>query len=563
MDRRTWLKTLTATGIGSLVFQKALAAQAQGENEISVDMIRQAQWVSGVELSDEEIEDLQKNIQREQQGWESLRKVQLTAEEAPMVHFRALADFPELKREKWNTPAPTAKKPDDETELAFSSVQTLSHLLTSGQVTSVQLTQLYLKRLRTYDPLLKCVVNLTEELAMQQAEQADQEIAAGKIRGPLHGIPWGAKDLIAVPGYPTTWGAPQFEDQQLEYSATVYQKLKDAGAVLVAKLSMGALAMGDKWFGGMTRNPWDPNQGSSGSSAGSASAVAAGLVGFAIGTETLGSILSPSRVCGTVGLRPTFGAVSRYGCMPLSWTMDKLGPITRDAHDARLILGAIQGPDLKDPTVVDRNYDDSAYLPIEKLRVGYTKGRRELEDRTDLKLLKSLGCELVEISLPDEFPAYPVTSVLEVEGASVFESWLNAGDTEGWNQWPDIFRTAQFVSAIDYLRAQRLRGRLVNQMEAVFEQVDVLVNANDLIITNLTGHPSLSIPLEFVERNGKSLPRPCVLTGRYFDEPTLCVLGDAMHELAETKTTRPAMELEAEDNEAPPEESAAQKADKQ
>lgn len=553
MDRRAWLKTITATGFGSLVFQRALAAQAQDANKITKEMIRNAQWVSGVELSDEEVEELEQSLERKQEAWEQLCELKIDPAEYPLVHFRPMIEFPkvdvredsklleQVPGEDFHKTRPT----DDET-LAFCSVYNLSHLLKTRQVTSVELTQLYLNRLKTFDPLLKCVVNLTEDLAMKQARQADAEISSGNLRGLLHGIPWGAKDLMAVPGYPTTWGAPQFKDQQFDEAATVYQKLTAAGAVLVAKLSLGALAMGDQWFGGKTRNPWNAERGSSGSSAGSASAVAAGLVGFAIGTETLGSILSPSRECGTVGLRPTFGAVSRHGCMPLSWTMDKIGPITRSVPDARAVLEVIKGFDGKDPTVVDRQYSTFSRTPLDKLRVGYVASRRRNSDqpRKDLQVLEELGVRLVEVELPSQREAYPLTTVLEVEGASVFESWLNQKDTEGWNSWPRIFRSAQFVTAVDYLRAQRLRGRLVKQMEAVFDQVDILVNANDLVATNLTGHPSLSLPFEFSEREGSSLPRPCVLTGRYFDEGTLCELGMLMHEKAETLSRRPPLQTQ-------------------
>lgn len=540
MNRRSWLKAITATGIGSLVFQRALAAQAQGAEELTADMIRQAQWITGSELTQEEVEELQDSLQRKREAWSAVRDLEIDPSVAPVVHFRPLTQYYDRPPQRLNFSLPDRKRPDSDQELAFLSVLELAALLRTRQVTSLELTQLYLQRLKQYDSMLHCVVTLTQDLAIKQARQADKEISEGRFRSLLHGIPWGAKDLMTVPGYPTTWGAPQFENQQLTDPATVYQRLEESGAVLVAKLSLGALAMGDRWFRGQTRNPWDVSRGSSGSSAGSASATAAGLVAFAIGTETLGSILSPSRVCGTVGLRPTFGAVSRHGCMPLSWTMDKVGPITRHVTDAQAILEIIQGPDGKDPTLVQRPLNLNASVPLERLRVGYTPARRrEASERQDLQMLKDLGCQLVEVDLPEEIPAYPLTMVLEVEGASVFESWMKKRDVEGWNAWPRIFRTAQFVPAVDYLRAQRLRARLVEQMEALFDQVDVLCNANDLVITNLTGHPSLSFPFAFREREERELPQPCVLTGRYFDEGTLCLLGSAMHARAGTLARRP------------------------
>jgi Asp-tRNA(Asn)/Glu-tRNA(Gln) amidotransferase A subunit family amidase len=394
------------------------------------------------------------------------------------------------------------------------------------------------------------VVNLTEDLALQQAAAADREMARGSFRGPLHGIPWGAKDLISVPGYPTTWGVPLFAERELNESATVYQKLTEAGAVLVAKLSLGALAMGDRWHGGLTRNPWNPEQGSSGSSAGSASAVAAGLVGFAIGSETLGSILSPCRVCGTTGLRPTFGIVSRAGCMPLSWTMDKLGPMTRTAEDAALVLQAIVGADDGDLASVPTRFQYPFHFEPQRLRVGFVRNRRregqegDPSERRDLQPFEALGCQLIEVELPDSIPARTLTTILEVEGASVFESWLNQGQIEGWNAWPGIFRSAQFITAVDYLRAQRLRGVLIQQMEALFDQVDVLVNANDLVITNLTGHPSLSFTDRLAERGERMMPQPCVLTGRWHEDGLLATLAWHIQRAAGTWQQRPPLEAD-------------------
>ena len=328
-------------------------------------------------------------------------------------------------------------RPGSAEELAFLPVTELSSLIRSRQISSMELTKLYLDRLKRFDPLLKCVVTFTEDLALKQAAQADQEIAAGKYRGPLHGIPWGAKDLIAYPGYPTTWGATPFKDRVIDVKATVAARLEEAGAVLVAKLSLGALAMGDQWFGGRTRSPWDPRTGSSGSSAGSASAVAAGLVGFAIGSETLGSIVSPCRACGASGLRPTFGRVSRHGCMTLSWSMDKLGPIARSIEDCALIFDAIHGADGLDWAAVDQPFEWPPKVAFDRIKVGYIEERdRPADDREELKVLRKMGFELVPITLPEELPVRAITLMLGTEAAAVFDEITRKHITEGLNTWP-------------------------------------------------------------------------------------------------------------------------------
>ncbi len=535
MRRRQWLKVIVSAGVGGSVFQRALAGQAEGLDEITAEMIQQAQWVAGVKLSPEEQAQLAQSLNRKQGAWQAMREMPLDAFRVPVTPFRlpdhaSKSQANSLSSLRWLA-ADRPMRPDSNDELAFCSISELAALLRARLVTSVELTRIYLDRLKKYDPLLHCVVHLTEELAMQQAAAADRDISRGIFRGPLQGIPWGAKDLISVPGYPTTWGVPMFAQRVLDNTATVYQKLTEAGAVLVAKLSLGALAMGDQWHGGLTRNPWNPEVGSSGSSAGSASAVAAGLVGFAIGSETLGSILSPCRVCGSTGLRPTFGRVSRAGCMPLSWTMDKLGPLARTAEDTALVLHAISGWDVGDTATVPTSFQYPTSFDASRLRIGFVRSRRDSEqdtdpaDRPDLQPFAELGCQLIEINLPDSIPARTLTTVLEVEGASVFEQWLNRGETEGWNAWPGIFRGAQMITAVDYLRAQRLRGELMEQMEALFHQVDVLVNANDLVITNLTGHPSLSFVDRFVERDGRQYPMSCVLTGRWYDDGLLATLA--------------------------------------
>ena len=347
--RRHLLQVLAALGIGSTVFQRALAAEADKPVAITPEMIQQAEWIAGLKLSEADRKAIIGELTRAQRQFEAMRGVKLANAVPPALAFNPAPWLPPCPEGRHGTVEPTTqaapKKPDAADDLAFLPVTSLAALVRNRQVSSAELTKLYLERLKKYDPKLHCVVTLTDELALKQAEQADREIAAGRYRGPLHGIPWGAKDLIAYPGYKTTWGAAPFKEQTLDVKATVARRLEAAGAVLVAKLTLGALAMGDLWFGGMTRNPWDPKQGSSGSSAGSASASVAGLVGFALGSETLGSIVSPCRVCGASGLRPTFGRVSRHGCMTLAWSMDKIGPIARSVEDCALVFGAIHGFD--------------------------------------------------------------------------------------------------------------------------------------------------------------------------------------------------------------------------
>jgi Asp-tRNA(Asn)/Glu-tRNA(Gln) amidotransferase A subunit family amidase len=401
------------------------------------------------------------------------------------------------------------------------------------------LTKIYLERLRKHDSTLHCVVTLTEELALKQAKRADEEIVAGRYRGSLHGVPWGAKDLIAVSGYRTTWGAAPFKDQTLGCTATVARRLEEAGAVLVAKLSLGALAMGDQWFGGRTRNPWNPAQGSSGSSAGSSAAVAAGLVGFALGSETRGSIVSPCRVCGTTGLRPTFGRVSRFGCMTLTWSMDKIGPIARSVEDCALVLGAIHGADGLDACAVDRPFSWPTRRDLRTLRVGYIDQKPAKADRPELKVLQELGVQLVPIKLPDKFPLEPLSLILDVEAAAVFDDLLRCGNTDGLNNWPGIFRRAEFIPAVEYLRANRLRTLFMRAMDDLFQKIDLYVGGNDSLLTNLTGHPCVVLPSGFRKAGEKETPTAITFTGRLYGESELLGVAHAYQEATGVHLRRP------------------------
>src|SRR4030095_8453257 len=395
------------------------------------------------------------------------------------------------------------------------------------------LTKMYLVRLKKYGPKLLCVVTLTEELALKQAEEADREIKSGKYRGPLHGIPCGVKDLFATKGIKTTWGAEPFREQMIDYDSTVVERLRDAGAVLVAKLSMGALAQGGRWFKGVTRNPWQPdeaNQGSSGSSAGPASATSAGLVGFSIGTETLGSIVSPSSRCGTVGLRPTYGRVSRYGAMALSWTMDKIGPICRGVEDLAAVLAAIYGPDHRDITVGDVPFNWIPETPLSKMRIGYLKAEFEAGTnenqkamyKTALDVLRSAGANLEHIELP-QFSAGSLNTILSAEAAAAFDDITRDGRVNQLSgqapfDWPNSFRTARFIPAVEYIRAQRARTLLMREMDKLMSKWDCFVSPTSrtasLLVTNLTGHPQVCVPCGFID----GLPLSMLFTGGLYDE---------------------------------------------
>lgn len=543
LTRRKLLQTLGGLGIGSAVFQRALAAQVEKGALVTPEMIQQAEWIAGLQLSEADRKALTGSLTQLLRDFATLRKVKLDPSVPPAVQFHPVGWHATVAGQARGTvtltesAAPT--RPDSPAGLAFLPVSEVAPLLRTRQVSSVELTRLALQRLKQYNPALLCVVTLTEEVALQQAEQADREIAAGHYRGPLHGVPWGAKDLIAYPSYPTTWGATPFKNQRFDTKATVARRLEEAGAVLVAKLTLGALAQGDRWFGGMTRNPWNGQEGSSGSSAGSASAVAAGLVGFALGSETLGSIVSPCTRCGVTGLRPTFGRVSRQGCMALSWSMDKIGPIGRSVEDCALVFGAIHGADGLDPTAVDRPFHWPLRRDLRSLRVGYVENRTPVKNRQELAVLRELGVQLVPIKLPDQLPVNALRFILSAEAAAAFDELTRQGITEGLNSWPRTFRMGQFIPAVEYLRANRVRTLLMREMEEMFRQVDLYVGGNDLVITNLTGHPTLVLPNGFVKRDGAEVPTALTFTGRLFGETELLAVGHAYQQATGFHLKRP------------------------
>jgi Asp-tRNA(Asn)/Glu-tRNA(Gln) amidotransferase A subunit family amidase len=545
VSRRELLATLAGLGIGTTTFHRAVAAtvaaQPKGE-AITVEMVKNAEWIAGITLTDEERKGIAARLTLTYQNVETVRKTEIGYDVPPAVYFTPTPGEPASKEGR-GVVAPTklqvpVAKPEADADLAFLPLTQLAELVRTRKVSSTELAKLSLARLKKYNPALLCAVSLTEELALKQAEEADKEIAAGKYRGPLHGIPWVAKDLIAYPGYKTTWGAGHFKEQTLDTKATVAARLESAGAVLVAKSTLGALALGDRWFGGMTRNPWNVKAGSSGSSAGTASSVAAGLVTFGLGSETLGSIVSPSSVCGVTGLRPTFGRVSRYGCMALCWSLDKIGPMARNVEDCALVFGAIHGSDTQDASVIDRPFQWPGTKPLKEFRVGYLEGRRGALPEADMKVLKDLGVQLVPITLPSATTQAVVNLILDVESATAFDDITRAGVTENLGPWPATFRRGRFVTAVDYLRAQRARTLIMREMAKVFEKVDAYAcsSGTDLVVTNLTGHPTLCLPNGFRK---EGTPTAMTLTGKLFGETDLLTLAKAYQDATDHNKKRP------------------------
>jgi Asp-tRNA(Asn)/Glu-tRNA(Gln) amidotransferase A subunit family amidase len=564
LDRRGFLAACSQAGIASALLPGVLytlAAQAQDTTKpdepfkVTPELLDQAAALAGVPLTADQKKMMLEGLADQRGSYAAIRELKLPNSVAPAFVFDPLppgAKVETAKKEaRWSDATGIEVSANIE-DLAFATVRQLAELLQARKVTSQALTEMYLTRLKRYDSKLHFVISLTEDRALAQARAADAEIAAGRYRGLLHGIPWGAKDLLAVKGYPTTWGAGGFEKQHFDEDATVVQRLDAAGAVLVAKFTLGALAMGDKWFGGRTRNPWNPNQGSSGSSAGSASAVAAGCVAFAIGSETLGSISSPSTRCGDTGLRPTFGFVPRTGAMALSWTMDKLGPICRAVEDCAIVLNSIHGPDGQDLAAREAAFNWDAQLDWKSLRIGYLKSefdppkplklsdakgnetaeqkkqrdvrnaqrtaahaRREYDLRFDLAALdklRQMGVQLTPVELP-KLPYGAMSPLLTAEAAAAFDDLTISGrdkllTEQGQEDWPNSFRIARFYPAVEYIQANRARTLAIRELSKIFEQVDVIVapsNGDQLVATNLTGHPAIILPNGL---RGADAPKP-------------------------------------------------------
>ena len=543
-SRRELLAAVAAVGVGTATFQRAAvaAAAAQPEGGVTAEMVKNAEWVAGCTLTDAERKTVADALTRTLRSVAALHKLDIGYAPAPALHFNATpGEAPSGGRGtvELNLKPAELKKPESDDDLAFLPLAKLAGLIQQKHITSVELTKVYLARLKKYDPALLCVVSLTEELALKQAAEADKAIAAGKYRGPLHGVPWAAKDLIAYPGYKTTWGAAHFKGQTLDERATVAARLDDAGAVLACKTTLGALAWGDVWFGGMTRNPWNIKQGSSGSSAGTASAVAAGLVGFGLGSETYGSIDSPSTRCGVTGLRPTFGRVSRHGCMALCWSLDKIGPMCRSVEDCALVFGAIHGADGRDATAQDRPFNWPAKVPLKGLTIGYIEGPGAGATEDDRKVLKDLGVKLVPIKLPQGTAGALIGLILDVESAAAFDQVTREGLRDGLGLWPNTFRRGRFITAVDYLTAQRARTLLMREMAQAIEKVDLYVGGNDLALTNLTGHPTVCLPSGFVKSGEADVPKALTFTGRLFGEEKLLAVARAYQDATGHHLKRP------------------------
>jgi len=523
IDRRAFLAGLSALGLGETLLPGALWARAQEAGEITAETVAEAEKLAGLEFSEEEREMMLEELRDAVRSYEALRSVTVPADVPPALHFLpgpAAPGPPSAGTNARMSRVRGVERPARLEDAAFWPVTRLAELVRTRQVTAVELAEMYLDRLRRHGPALECVITLTEERAIERADRLDEELAAGRYRGPLHGIPWGAKDLLAVRGYPTTWGARPFEEQEIPVDAAVVERLDRAGAVLVAKLTLGALAMGDVWYGGRTNNPWKLEEGSSGSSAGSAAATVAGLVGFSIGSETLGSIVSPCTRTGATGLRPTFGRVSRYGAMALSWSMDKLGPICRSVEDCALVLDAIHGADPRDPTARTAPFEWDGEAGLEGIRVGYYRAAfeeepEEEEDRArrrfDLRALeavRALGVDPVPVDLPSELPTGALRIILSAEAGAAFDELTRSGEDDlltrqDEDAWPNSFRRSRFIPAVDYVRANRIRTMLMDAVERSLEGVDVFVTPSYgggvLLTTNLTGHPTVVVPAGFEE----------------------------------------------------------------
>jgi len=548
MLRRDLARLLPAL---ALLLSEAPAQQSTG---VSKDQLRQALALIGLEFKDDYLDLMLPSVNRTLTSIRDLRTLPIPLDTPPAFRFDPLLPghkLPPAGPFLATPPAvlPRFKKP---AELAFQPITQLSALLRARRITSRQLTQLYLDRLKEHSPALTCTVTLTEAKALDAAAQADREIRQGKIRGPLHGIPYGVKDLFASKGYKTTWGAEPFAEQMLDYDATVIERCDKAGAVLLAKLSMGALAMGGQWFGGLTKTPWNLEQTSSGSSAGSGAATAAGLVGFAIGTETLGSIITPSTRCGITGLRPTFGRVSRHGAMALSWTMDKIGPMTRSVADAMLVLRTIQGPDPLDPTTQTRApLAWSPTSPLARLKIGVLQADFDKTENAERKQLYAdalasltkAGAKLTPIALPD-FPLAGLLLMLNAEGAAAFDDItrddrvaLLSGQKP--SDWPNSFRSSRTIPAVEYIRSARARTLLMQAWAKFQTEWDVLVSPTgspSLTMTNLTGHPQIVVPCGFVNGNE---PTGLLFTGRLYEEGKMARVAHAFQTTTKWHTLMP------------------------
>ena len=568
IGRRGFLRVAPAAIVGSFVVPAVAGHRGGSGSQANAEALQCAEQIIGLDFTEDEQELMLGGVNRNLERYEELRNLEIPADTDPAFSFHPY--LPGQRPTGRATPhaaltisqPATVSRPASLEDLAFLPVTTLARLIEARAVSSTELTRMYLSRLRRYRDRLKCVVTLTEDLALEQAAAVDREIRAGRYRGPLHGVPWGAKDLFATKGIRTTWGAKPYENRMIDLDAAVVERLREAGAVLVAKLSMGALARGGFWFGGATRTPWNLARSSSGSSSGPGAATSAGLVGFAIGTETRGSIISPSVACGVTGLRPTYGRVSRHGAMALAWTMDKIGPMCRSVEDCALVFNAIYGPDGRDATVVDAPFNWNPTLPLSALRIGYlarefeavpqgVSGDRRLQWEAQksvlaraLEALRTSGARLEPVSLPD-FPVGAISFALSAEAAASFDDLTrNRGIDQLTRQtaaaWPNTFRTARFIPAVEYIRSQRARTLLMHQMDELMSSYDVFVaptQSASLEITNLTGHPALVLKAGFVD----GMPVGIMITGRLYDEATVLRVALAYEQATPWHTMHPTL----------------------
>ena len=558
--RRRFLTYFSSVGLSSSLLPGVLWARLQeaDSEQVTVEMIKQAVELAGLDFTQEELESLVEGVNKNLDRIKEVREVHLDNSVPLPLHFSPLVPGMVLdmtKKEFRASEPPAVRRPADLNDVAFWPVSHLAELIRTRQVRPTELTEMYLGRLKKFNPTLNCVVTLTEDLAREQAERADAEIAADRYRGPLHGIPWGVKDIIAVRGYPTTWGAEPFRNQRIDRNAAVVERLEQAGAVLLAKLTTGELAFGDLWFGGRTRNPWNPEEGSSGSSAGSGSATAAGLVGFAIGTDTGGSILGPSARCGVVGLRPTFGRVSGYGVMNAGFSLDKVGPMCRTVEGCALVLRAISGPDGRDLRVIyDAPFNWDASFDVKTLRVGDFASGFEAETDEDYRAtneaareaIRSLGIELRPIDPPESDLNFFIEYI---ERAAGFDEFARSRRDQGLRRQRHRaeLRTFHLVPAVEYLQANRVRTLLMEEMARAMSDIDVIVaprtssdprkSLNPL--TSMTGHPVVGVPSGFTSRG---TPTGINFVGQVFKEAEMLALAKAYQDATGFHSRHPSLE---------------------
>ena len=530
------------------------AVQAQTRAD-SLQQIRNTVKWYDLDFTDAEADSMVGNLNNYYQLYKGMHKTLPTNDIAyPFAFHPAPAGMKipdKIEKITWNIPN-GINLPANKNELAFYSIPQLASLIKNKKISSVDLTKFFIARLKKWGDTLECVITLTEDLAMLQAQQADDELKQGIYRGPLHGIPYGLKDLFAVKGYKTTWGTTPYKDQVVDVDSYVYQQLKKSGAVLCAKLSLGALAYNNKWFGGETKNPWNLKQGSSGSSAGSAAATVAGLLPFALGTETLGSIVSPSTRCGATGLRPTFGSISRYGAMVLCWSLDKVGPICRSAEDAAIVYAFIHGTDGNDPSAIRHTFNYTGKVDWTKLRIAYAENYFKRLDsnaaeRKVLDVYRSLGAKVKAVNFTDSamYPVNLISIILNAESAAAFDELTRTNrddliERQDRDFWPNTFRAGRTIPAVEYINANRYRSQLCRKMNDFMKDYDVLIvptfSGRQLSITNLTGNPAVCMPIGF-NQNGS--PISITLIGNLYDEATILAAAKAYQDKTDFNKKHP------------------------